>query len=115
MNTMSKTSITSTNGVTLISLMGTWRRDWRLRPPPAPPAAFKLAAILVPRSRPHVDLARNDRRELVGEGFQPLTEAGGIGRELVIKHHGRNCSEQPERGGEQGLRYARGHDGEARI
>ena len=74
MKTMSSTSITSTNGVTLISLIGFG----------APPAA--AAARAARRSDGHrhrsvaslVDLARQDRRELVGEALKPLADLAGL-------------------------------------
>src|ERR1700685_3689510 len=67
MKTISSTSMTSTNGVTLISLM-TGRRRRPLLPLDAAPIQ---PPPRVPSPAP-VDLPRQDRRELVGEPLQPL-------------------------------------------
>src|SRR6478609_6199990 len=67
MKMMSSTSITSMNGVMLISLMAPPRRR---ELPPAEPA---MAIVDFPLSRVSdalVDLARENGRELVGEAFE---------------------------------------------
>src|SRR6188472_1265524 len=72
MKMMSSTSITSMNGVMLISLMAPPRRA-RLRRRELPPAEPAMAIVDFPLSRVSdalVDLARENGRELVGEAFE---------------------------------------------
>src|SRR5271168_5244310 len=111
MNTISSTNMTSTNGVTLISLM-TARRRPLFRPPDD--ALTTLAAITVP-SPPLVDLPRQDRRKLVGETFQPLRLAVHLGTELIIENSRRNGGNEANRGRKQRLGDAGRNDGQRRI
>src|ERR1043165_2870857 len=86
MKMMSSTSITSTKGVTLISCMGVCLRARLRRPPPGLDGGWTLAAMGALRcSGAYVDLPRDDRRELVGKGFQSLTQPRRVGRELVVE------------------------------
>src|SRR3990170_5949693 len=112
MKMISSTSITSTMGVTLISCMGAWRWPRRLlrRPPPA--ACLRLIAI---GSAPDVDLARDDGREPVRQGLEPLVDLLRIGGELIVEDHRRNGCNEAEGGGEEGYGNARGHDREAGV
>src|SRR5712692_2780926 len=83
MKMMSSTSITSTMGVTLISLMTGLRRCRRL--PNTPEWAPPLIAMTEPLPlSAFVDLPRQDRGELVGEAFQALRLPVHLGDELVI-------------------------------
>src|ERR1700712_3555596 len=84
---ISSTSMTSTIGVTLISAITAARRRPR-RPPPPDELAMFIAMILTPpivsssrRSRPLVDLARQDGQKLVGKPFQPLRLPVHLGNE----------------------------------
>src|SRR5215216_8061454 len=106
MKTINSTSITSTNGVTLISLITLARRCRRL--PTATPPPVLAAAI--PASRAFVDLPRQDRGELVGETLEPLCLLVHLGDELVIENGRRDGSNQANCGREQGLRDTRRHD-----
>src|ERR1700722_2607186 len=82
MKTISSTSMTSTNGVTLISLMTARRRrpclpldaDAITLPAIVPSPAVPSPAIPPPEvpSPALVDLPRQDRGEFVGEPLQPL-------------------------------------------
>src|SRR3546814_561998 len=103
MNTMNSTSMTSTKGVTLISLSGRYRR-LAPRLPRRPLAGIRVAAM---RSALLVQLARHDRAELAGEGLQPSGVAPEVVRQLVVADHRRNRGDQAERGGEQRLGDAR--------
>src|SRR5437763_6705996 len=87
MKTISSTSITSTNGVTLISCIGLCLRARLRRPPPGRCGVGMLAAMgSIPLgSGAYVDLTRHDGRELVGEGFEPLAQARAVGRKLVVE------------------------------
>src|SRR5215831_10041156 len=118
MKTISSTSITSTNGVTLISCIGACRRARPRRPAPGLAGVVTLAAIAgssSAQSGSHVDLARYDCGELVRKGFELLAEARGIRRELVVEHDGGNCRQETERGGKQGFRNARCDDGQIGV
>src|SRR5689334_7017692 len=109
MKTISNTSMTSTNGVTLISLMTGRRRRW-LRPPAA--AIFMLPAAIscphpLPRSPTLVDLPRQDRRELVGKALEPLRLPVHLTTEFIIKNSRRDGGNETNCGGEQSLGDAR--------
>src|SRR3546814_10556891 len=93
MNTMSSTSMTSTKGVTLISLSGRYRR-LAPRLPRRPLAGIRVAAM---RSALLVQLARQDRAELAGEGLQQSGVAPEVVRQLVVADHRRNRGDQAER------------------
>src|SRR6185312_11411127 len=97
MKIISSTSITSTIGVTLISLIGALRPR-RRRPRPPPPPIFTLAPMC---SGPHVDLTRYDRGELVGKGVQTLRDRRRIGGKFVVEDDGGNGGHQTERRCEQ--------------
>src|SRR5581483_4434270 len=117
MNTINSTSMTSTNGVTLISLM-TGRRRRFARPPAA--AMFMLPAAIpcprpIPRSPALVDLSRQDRRELVGESLKPLRLPVHLGRELIIENGRRDGGNETDRGCEQSLGDARGDHSERGV
>src|SRR5580700_8278094 len=103
MKTMSSTSITSTMGVTLISLM-TARRRWRRLPTWT--VAIGLPAMAP--SPPLVDLARQDRGELVGKSLKPLRLLVHLGDELVIENGRRDGGNKADCGRKQRLRDARG-------
>src|SRR5579862_8957445 len=104
MKMMSNTSMTSTNGVTLISLM-TGRRRRPLLPLDAasitPPAMVPSPAL--------VDLPRQDRREFVGEPLQPLGLLVHLGGELIIENSRRNGGNEANCGCKQRFRDARRH------
>ena len=111
MKTISSTGIASTNGVTSVSL-----HRGVLAGAAAPAAARADRGGYAGRhgrdtsgSGPHVDLSRDDGRELVGERLQPLAQPQKVGRELVIEDNRRNGGEQAQRGGEQRFRNARRH------
>src|SRR6202043_2930219 len=85
MNTMSSTSMTSTNGVTLISLITGRRR----RLPPRAETALIVPAAMIPVPLPSpalVDLPRQDRGKLVGKPLQPLGLPVHLGHELIIEN-----------------------------
>src|SRR5580704_17272156 len=85
MKTMSSTSMTSTNGVTLISLMTARRRR--------PPRPLDTDAITLPAMIPSpalVDLPGQDRGEFVGVPLQPLGLLVHLGGELIIENSRRN-------------------------
>src|SRR5919199_1834731 len=90
MKTISSTSITSTKGVTLISLIGLWRRARR-----GPRGAPRVAGG--PLSGSLVDLAGQDRRELVREALEAERLARHLARELVVGDGCRDGRQQPER------------------
>src|SRR5580704_5948219 len=104
MKMMSSTSMTSTNGVTLISLM-TGRR----RRPPLPLDAASITPPAMVPSPALVDLPRQDRRELVGEPLQPLGLLVHLGGELIIENSRRNGGNEANCGCKQRLRDARRH------
>src|ERR1700677_2677298 len=102
-NTINSTSMTSTNGVTLISLMTARRRPRRL---PVRATFSTLTPIFVP-SPALVDLPRQDRRELVGETLQPLRLPVHVSHEFIIENRRRDGGNEADRGREQRLRDAR--------
>src|SRR5271156_4410087 len=102
MKTINSTSMTSTNGVTLISCMTARRRPLRL---PVETAPTTLAAITP--SPALVDLPRQDRRELVGKTFQPLGLPVHLGRELIIENRRRNGGNEADCGRKQRFRDTR--------
>src|SRR5215213_1150366 len=112
MKMMRSTSMTSMNGVILISLM-TPRlpRRRRRRPPPCPCAMAEAIVIAAAASgrlrrvRVHalVDLARQDRRELVGEALEPRLQLRHLRLQLVVGEHRRDRREEPDRGRKQRL------------
>src|SRR6516164_1454613 len=104
MKTISSTNMTSTNGVTLISLM-TGRR--RRRPFPPDEAIPILPAAI---SSPHpafVDLSGQDCREFVSKAFQPLRLPVHLTAEFIIENRRRDGGNEANCGGEQRLRDAR--------
>src|SRR5215218_6811933 len=105
MKMMRRTSMTSMNGVILISLM-TPRlpRRRRRRPPPCPCAMAEAIVIAAAsgrlrRMRVHalVDLARQDRRELVGEALEPRLQLRHLRLQLVVGKHRRDRREESDR------------------
>src|SRR5262249_60695080 len=104
MKMMSRTNMTSTIGVTLISAM-TGRRRCRL---PASAAVPPFIAICVPLS-PFVDLPRQDRGEFVGEPLQTLGLLIHVRNELVIENRRRYGGEKAHFGRQQGLGRAGGN------
>src|SRR5580704_1712823 len=104
MNTMSSTSMTSTNGVTLISLITACRRRLCL---PVDAALTTGAAMFLPLPvlalHAFVDLPRQDRREFVGEAFEALRLAVHVGLELIIENRRRDGGDETDRGREQRL------------
>src|SRR5215467_3017882 len=102
MKMMSSTSITSTIGVTLISLITARRRCRRLE--------FDAAALAVlspmAASSPFVDLPRQDRGEFVGKPFEALRLFVHLGSELVVENCCRDGGHQTDRGRKQRLRNA---------
>src|SRR5712671_3705866 len=111
MKMMSNTSMTSTIGVTLISLM-TPRRRWRRRPDPVALAGF---IAMADPSSPLVDLPRQDRREFVREPFQALGLLVHLGREFIVENRRRYGSHEADCGREQGLRDARRDHRQRRV
>src|SRR5258708_12962933 len=107
MKMMSRTKMTSTIGVTLISAM-TGRRRCRL---PATAAVSPFIAICVPLS-PFVDLPRQDRGEFVGEPLQALSLFIHVRDELVIENRRRYGSDEADCGRKQGLGDTGGNDGQ---
>src|SRR5258708_27007522 len=103
MKMMSRTNMTSTIGVTLISAM-TGRRRCRL---PANAAVSPFIAICVPLS-PFVDLPRQDRGEFVGEPLQALSLFIHVRDELVIENRRRYGSDEADCGRKQGVGDSRG-------
>src|ERR1700719_1010164 len=112
--TMSSTNITSTNGVTLISLMTARRRRPCL---PLDADAITLPAIVPSPAVPSpavpspalVDLPRQDRGEFVGEPLQPLGLLVHLGGELIIENSRRNGGNEANCGCKQRFRDARRH------
>src|SRR5580704_12295155 len=103
MNTINSTSMTSTNGVTLISLMTARRRPRRL---PVEATFSALIAILAP-SPALVDLPRQDRRKLVGETLQPPRLPVHLSHEFIIENRRRDGGNEANRGREQRFGDAR--------
>src|SRR5690242_21153123 len=106
MKMMSSTSMTSTIGVTLISLITGLRRC--RRPPTVTPAPNPLPAM-VP-SRPLVDLPRQDRGEFVGEALEPLRLFVHLGDELVVENRRWYGRDESDRRCEQSFGDAGGDD-----
>src|SRR5215470_3307329 len=109
MKMMSKTNMTSTIGVTLISAM-TGRRRCRRRPAtaaePAPiaipdpyPRPGVPGPLFLRRLSPFVDLPRQDGGKLVGEALQALGLLVHVGHELVIENGRRYGGDQANCGG----------------
>src|ERR1700758_4991306 len=113
MKMMSSTSITSTIGVTLISLIGCAERRRARRLESAPPSC--RPAPMVQTSCSLVDLARQNGCELVGKAFEPRRVARNLAIEFVVENYGRNSGEQAERGGEQSLGDAGRNHCKARV
>src|SRR6202040_3160551 len=129
MKTMSSTSMTSTNGVTLISLMTARRRrpclpldaDAITLPAMVPSPAVPSPAVPSPAvpspavpsptvpSPALVDLPRQDRGEFVGEPLQPLGLLVHLGGELIIENSRRNGGNEANCGCKQRFRDARRH------
>src|SRR5580698_4019674 len=125
MKMMSSTSMTSTNGVTLISLMTARRRrpprpreaDSITLPAMVPSPAVPSPAVPSPAQSPHptgpspalVDLPRQDRGEFVGEPLQPLGLLVHLGGELIIENSRRNGGNEANCGCKQRFRDARRH------
>src|SRR6185312_16211330 len=112
MKMISSTSMTSTIGVTLISLM-TARRRCRRRlistvAPLAPPAP------MVP-SRALVDLTRQNGGKLVGKAFEPLRLLVHVGDKFVIENRRGYGGNKADRGGKQRLGNARRHHRERGV
>src|ERR1700741_702158 len=103
MKMMSSTSITSTIGVTLISLITARRRCRRLEFDAAALALLSPMTIL----SPFVDLPRQDRAEFVGKAFEALRLFVHLGSELVVEDRCRDGGHQADRGSKQRLRDAR--------
>src|SRR5262249_10722355 len=97
MKMMSSTSITSTMGVTLISLI-TARRRWRRLPTCAVGTMPAIASL-----PPLVDLARQNRRGLGGKAFEPLRLLVHLGNELVIENRRRDGGNKADCSREQRL------------
>src|SRR5579883_169421 len=124
MKMMSNTSMTSTMGVTLISLM-TLRRRRRRDPASAPRPAAPLIPMAYPQSlggtRPPprsaalVDLARQNRRKFVGKSLQALGLLVHLGGELIVENRRRYGGHKPDRGRKQGFRNAGGHHGQRGV
>src|SRR5208282_5142206 len=112
MKMTSRTSITSTMGVTLISLM---RRRWPVRP--KKPASRELCCMMAMAQILGflIQLSRKYGAELGGEGAQPAGIAAEIVRELVVGDHRRDRRHQAQGGGEESLGDARRHHGEAGV
>src|ERR1700724_2354783 len=117
--TMSSTSMTSTNGVTLISLMTARPRRPCL---PLDADAITLPAIVPSPAIPSpevpspaipspalVDLPRQDRGEFVGEPLQALGLLVHLGGELIIENSRRNGGNEANCGCKQRFRDARRH------
>src|SRR5829696_3908650 len=108
MKMISSTSITSTIGVTLISLI-TGRRP--RRPRAAPPALIPIASSF----RPLIDLPRQNRGEFPGKALQTLAVPGYLGNELVVENGRRNGGNQADCGRKQRFRDTRRHHRERSV
>src|SRR5690554_8005963 len=81
MKMISSTSITSTIGVMLISLITAFLRPRRPRPPPPPrPVAAPIPISVAPR----FELSAENGGEFVGKAFQAPHHLRGVRAELVI-------------------------------
>src|SRR5687768_8715663 len=98
MKITSKTSMTSTSGVTLISERGA-------RPPPPPPL---IAMVLQEVPLHDVEVVARERLDLALEDPQ-------LAQEVVIGCHGRDGRDEADRGRDQRLGDAGRDDGEARA
>src|SRR5262249_15794570 len=105
MKMMSNTSITSTMGVTLISLLTAFRA---CRPcadgvvgRPQRRRRFLRFPSCVLSSRALVDLPRQDGGELVCETLQPLRLLVHFGTEFVVENRRRYGGHEPDRRGEK--------------
>src|SRR3981081_3302138 len=113
MKMISKTSMTSTIGVTLISLITPWRRCRRL--PTALPTVPLIPTRRPPPSTALVHLPRQDRGEFVGEALHPVCLLVHFGREFIVKNGRRYGRHEADRGREQGFGDARRNHGERSI
>src|SRR3981189_2619791 len=113
MKMISKTSMTSTIGVTLISLITPWRRCRRL--PTALPTVPLIPIPRSPRSTALVHLPRQDRGEFVGEALHPVGLFVLLRREFIVKNGRRYGRHEADRGREQGLGDAGRNHGERSI
>src|SRR5690606_17113493 len=95
MKMISSTSITSTMGVMLISLMTAFLRPRRRRPPPPPPPVETPIPIL---AAPSFELAAQNGREFVGKAFQPADQLAGIGAQLVVGYNSGNSGNKADGG-----------------
>src|SRR5258708_29380798 len=102
MKMISNTSMTSTIGVTLISLITGLRRCRRLPNDPecAPPLAMAMTSVPLLRAA-LVDLTRQNRRELVGEALHTLALPVHLGDELVIENRRRDGGDKADCGRKQ--------------
>src|SRR3977135_2120306 len=101
MKMINKTSMTSTIGVTLISLITPWRRCRRL--PTALPTVPLIPIPGPPRSPALIHLPRQDRGEFVGEALHPVGLFIHLGREFIVKNGRRYGRHEADRGRKQGL------------
>src|ERR1700686_1277609 len=103
MKMMSSTRITSMNGVTLISC-----RTSRSSSPEREPRRIAIASLRSARQRNHAaPVSTADHQEKLRRGIaQQGAVATDQAREMVVDHDRRNGGDEPERGGEQGLRDA---------
>src|SRR5579883_2995883 len=113
MKMISRTSITSTMGVTLISLITALRRCRRR--PTGPAGAVPPIPILPLSSCALVDLPSQSGGELVRKTLQALRLLVHFGTELVVENGRRYGRDEPDRGGEKRLRNTRRNDCERRI
>src|SRR5574341_2240887 len=102
MKMMSSTSITSTSGVTLISL-SVWR------PEPLVPIATALPPV-----RPE-EVAPDDVEEVVREVGHLAVEDPDLRGEVVVRDHRRDGREEPDRRGDERLADGARHRGEVRV
>src|SRR5690606_18282721 len=109
MKMISSTSITSTMGVMLISLMTALPRRRRRRPPPPPPPDGPPIPIL---AVPCFELAGKNGRELVSKAFEAPDHLPGIGAELVVGDNGRNGGHKANGGRKEGLGDGTGDNGQ---
>src|SRR6476620_10525501 len=107
---ISNTSMTSTIGVTLISLI-TGLRRWRRLPktPECAPPLMAMPAQSLLRAA-FVDLTRQDCRELVGKTLQALGLPVHVRDELVIENRRRDGGDKADCGRKQRLGDARRHN-----
>src|ERR1051325_6668058 len=97
MKMISSTSITSTIGVMLISLITAFRRPRRRRPPPPPLEATPMPMSAAPR----FELAAEDGRELVGKAFEAPDHLPGIRTQLVVGDDRRDGRDKADGGREK--------------